>query len=132
MFCFLMIRRPPRSTLFPYTTLFRSNWKESYMKRNLLVVALVSLGVQGLAHASFPADAEWSQLQARGNTYAERHTGVDVQGAAQTSAFPSSAKQSYGQAPRETYADRHASDAEGSAAWGAGRRQVKGHDPFPF
>src|SRR3712207_7563313 len=24
-FCFLMIRRPPRSTLFPYTTLFRSS-----------------------------------------------------------------------------------------------------------
>src|SRR3712207_8839549 len=24
VFCFLMIRRPPRSTLFPYTTLFRS------------------------------------------------------------------------------------------------------------
>src|SRR3712207_7571819 len=26
---FLMIRRPPRSTLFPYTTLFRSNPVES-------------------------------------------------------------------------------------------------------
>src|SRR2546429_4562498 len=25
-FFFLMIRRPPRSTLFPYTTLFRSEW----------------------------------------------------------------------------------------------------------
>src|SRR2546430_6462063 len=25
IFFFLMIRRPPRSTLFPYTTLFRSN-----------------------------------------------------------------------------------------------------------
>src|SRR3712207_9080951 len=25
LFFFLMIRRPPRSTLFPYTTLFRSN-----------------------------------------------------------------------------------------------------------
>src|SRR5690349_21961954 len=25
-FFFLMIRRPPRSTLFPYTTLFRSSW----------------------------------------------------------------------------------------------------------
>src|SRR2546427_8166737 len=25
MFFFLMIRRPPRSTLFPYTTLFRSH-----------------------------------------------------------------------------------------------------------
>src|SRR3712207_8674044 len=24
LLCFLMIRRPPRSTLFPYTTLFRS------------------------------------------------------------------------------------------------------------
>ena len=24
-FCFLMIRRPPRSPLFPYTTLFRSH-----------------------------------------------------------------------------------------------------------
>src|SRR2546421_4641938 len=27
-FFFLMIRRPPRSTLFPYTTLFRSDRKE--------------------------------------------------------------------------------------------------------
>src|SRR6266581_7265690 len=26
LFFFLMIRRPPRSTLFPYTTLFRSSW----------------------------------------------------------------------------------------------------------
>src|SRR3712207_7212022 len=26
MFFFLMIRRPPRSTLFPYTTLFRSHF----------------------------------------------------------------------------------------------------------
>src|SRR3712207_8159691 len=26
IFFFLMIRRPPRSTLFPYTTLFRSAW----------------------------------------------------------------------------------------------------------
>ena len=28
MFFFLMIRRPPRSTLFPYTTLFRSRFRE--------------------------------------------------------------------------------------------------------
>src|SRR5437016_11096460 len=26
LFFFLMIRRPPRSTLFPYTTLFPSRW----------------------------------------------------------------------------------------------------------
>src|SRR5216683_3780028 len=29
LFFFLMIRRPPRSTLFPYTTLFRSNCSRS-------------------------------------------------------------------------------------------------------
>src|SRR4029453_19627219 len=28
-FFFLMIRRPPRSTLFPYTTLFRSPWRRA-------------------------------------------------------------------------------------------------------
>src|SRR2546427_3924738 len=28
LFFFLMIRRPPRSTLFPYTTLFRSHRRE--------------------------------------------------------------------------------------------------------
>src|SRR3712207_7124862 len=33
MFFFLMIRRPPRSTLFPYTTLFRSR---SLMKLQLV------------------------------------------------------------------------------------------------
>src|SRR3712207_8051343 len=34
LFFFLMIRRPPRSTLFPYTTLFRS-WR--FRSRLLLV-----------------------------------------------------------------------------------------------
>src|SRR5260370_4949297 len=30
LFFFLMIRRPPRSTLFPYTTLFRSPQKKRF------------------------------------------------------------------------------------------------------
>src|SRR5690349_23189834 len=33
VFFFLMIRRPPRSTLFPYTTLFRSNGFDIYSCR---------------------------------------------------------------------------------------------------
>src|SRR3989442_11360313 len=34
LFCFfLMIRRPPRSTLFPYTTLFRSRTREGFTLR---------------------------------------------------------------------------------------------------
>src|SRR5258707_6207783 len=38
-FFFLMIRRPPRSTLFPYTTLFRSNpgEAEAILRRGLEV-----------------------------------------------------------------------------------------------
>src|SRR2546422_9598294 len=32
-FFFLMIRRPPRSTLFPYTTLFRSNGSATGTRR---------------------------------------------------------------------------------------------------
>src|SRR3712207_7114794 len=37
MFFFLMIRRPPRSTLFPYTTLFRS-MVAAVLEQLLLVV----------------------------------------------------------------------------------------------
>src|SRR3712207_9586017 len=42
LFFFLMIRRPPRSTLFPYTTLFRS---EVAFVRNLDPVGVVIVGV---------------------------------------------------------------------------------------
>src|SRR3712207_7857161 len=46
---FLMIRRPPRSTLFPYTTLFRSHGP---VKGNEDAITLVAgLGVEGDAHA---------------------------------------------------------------------------------
>src|SRR5216683_6844133 len=33
LFFFLMIRRPPRSTLFPYTTLFRSDGRAGGIRR---------------------------------------------------------------------------------------------------
>src|SRR2546422_5063098 len=41
-FFFLMIRRPPRSTLFPYTTLFRSD-KIDYLGLLLLAVGIGTL-----------------------------------------------------------------------------------------
>src|SRR3712207_9299911 len=37
---FLMIRRPPRSTLFPYTTLFRSKTDTKFISRVVLRVGL--------------------------------------------------------------------------------------------
>src|SRR3989442_13556544 len=35
-FFFLMIRRPPRSTLFPYTTLFRSQGAQARLRRRTI------------------------------------------------------------------------------------------------
>src|SRR5947199_3350719 len=46
---FLMIRRPPRSTLFPYTTLFRSTMVEAVADDTQRLVALneIYLGAAG-------------------------------------------------------------------------------------
>src|SRR5258705_11588327 len=46
-FFFLMIRRPPRSTLFPYTTLFRSDLGHTGLTLPL-AVALQAVGQAGL------------------------------------------------------------------------------------
>src|SRR2546426_5251178 len=56
LFFFLMIRRPPRSTLFPYTTLFRSQvrlgiWVEIFTVLWMVVEAVVSIGA-GIAARS--------------------------------------------------------------------------------
>src|SRR5690242_21194602 len=48
-FFFLMIRRPPRSTLFPYTTLFRSKTPERIAMQWLLSVAGYLLSVVDVA-----------------------------------------------------------------------------------
>src|SRR5690348_18103700 len=51
-FFFLMIRRPPRSTLFPYTTLFRSlaypepDRRADLALAGLILAALVGLGLE--------------------------------------------------------------------------------------
>src|SRR6202046_4078624 len=48
-----MIRRPPRSTLFPYTTLFRSNrphWENKALYRDLTTM-LANSGLAGYGHA---------------------------------------------------------------------------------
>src|SRR3712207_8448710 len=45
VFFFLMIRRPPRSTLFPYTTLFRSEPEQQGQQQRADVLA-VDVGVR--------------------------------------------------------------------------------------
>src|SRR5256885_11817532 len=49
-----MIRRPPRSTLFPYTTLFRSARSEQHRVR---VVAAIAVFVQPVAGVALGAPA---------------------------------------------------------------------------
>src|SRR3712207_8090955 len=47
---FLMIRRPPRSTLFPYTTLFRSRLSiiGEFLRRNIKVFIVICLPLKFL------------------------------------------------------------------------------------
>src|SRR5258708_28905198 len=54
-FFFLMIRRPPRSTLFPYTTLFRS-WDDVLAD---LAVAATARGHDGQVRARTADAAAW-------------------------------------------------------------------------
>src|SRR5260370_42286779 len=48
-FFFLMIRRPPRSTLFPYTTLFRSDADRQNMRQVLCRQALECASIKDVA-----------------------------------------------------------------------------------
>src|SRR5438034_4758064 len=60
-FFFLMIRRPPRSTLFPYTTLFRS---KSYAKFSQKPggIFLIVLRDADNAHIFLPIDRKSTRL----------------------------------------------------------------------
>src|SRR5260370_42375028 len=70
VFFFLMIRRPPRSTLFPYTTLFRS----ALMARRLKpILAVVPDNQDPMLKVDAPVADFWDrvrQWQARGWTIA--------------------------------------------------------------
>src|SRR3712207_7754812 len=72
---FLMIRRPPRSTLFPYTTLFRSavgGRAGSAGRRERHVVGLAQVDPEGLGplhhpgHVGVPAEQVVDELPAQG------------------------------------------------------------------
>src|SRR3712207_7301746 len=54
MFFFLMIRRPPRSTLFPYTTLFRSDPVALHLLDRVRPVQPVEVGQQPLGVGGDP------------------------------------------------------------------------------
>src|SRR5690348_18508086 len=61
---FLMIRRPPRSTLFPYTTLFRSRKPSpNFAARARAAASSVVATVYSSAPSSFRSEEHTSELQ---------------------------------------------------------------------
>src|SRR3712207_9286519 len=56
---FLMIRRPPRSTLFPYTTLFRSQKNDSVVWNVFEFTIRACLSRSGSASSEAPTIAEF-------------------------------------------------------------------------
>src|SRR5207253_9707849 len=65
-FFFLMIRRPPRSTLFPYTTLFRSDFPELGRSLPLRVSQPACRRAGGLRYDK-RSEEHTSELQSRGH-----------------------------------------------------------------
>src|SRR5258708_25264590 len=65
MFFFLMIRRPPRSTLFPYTTLFRSRLASIDSRKRGQFILVRRIQIQLARPASLPPRSEehTSELQ---------------------------------------------------------------------
>src|SRR2546425_8971597 len=74
VFFFLMIRRPPRSTLFPYTTLFRSRRsavprsKSAAMSRGIFAwrcnwLASTAVGYTSLSQCPVRSEEHTSELQ---------------------------------------------------------------------
>src|SRR5258708_30328602 len=65
-----MIRRPPRSTLFPYTTLFRSDSVWRILRETCRITLLLSL--IGIRHSFAPARAAFAPLEE--SKRSEEHT----------------------------------------------------------
>src|SRR5690349_23771257 len=75
-FFFLMLRRPPRSTLFPYTTLFRSSSPaESFRVLRFSVALPGSLTLQlGVGTRTHNAPTVWAPCGCLAGQRSEEHT----------------------------------------------------------
>src|SRR2546426_7146023 len=70
-FFFLMIRRPPRSTLFPYTTLFRSEYYHDALEHREELFTLFNLGLISLEDRAKGEVLFWDVCE-RADKYAQQ------------------------------------------------------------
>src|SRR2546430_13398685 len=73
-FFFLMIRRPPRSTLFPYTTLFRSLWFSVASRTTRHATVLTPLAIGAVLSAAFLATVDLAGVGPFDEGRSEEHT----------------------------------------------------------
>src|SRR2546425_11360879 len=71
-FFFLMIRRPPRSTLFPYTTLFRSSFWKRLERLSTISCATCAIRAADFTPPRMPTAK--SPAEARNGRRSEEHT----------------------------------------------------------
>src|SRR2546425_1714384 len=72
-----MIRRPPRSTLFPYTTLFRSPWREGWDalgRADVLVVTRKHAAPDAAAALARRLEQRWVDGKRGPTLRSEEHT----------------------------------------------------------
>ena len=58
------------------------------MKKQLLLVAVLGLGAHGVANATYPADAEWSQVQFERSAASSNSWGVSKRQVEPHNPFP--------------------------------------------
>src|SRR5438309_8478524 len=77
--CFLMIPRPPRPTLFPYTTLFRSQTSAVFEMQGCTRLAKSEkfgpvLDMDGFGVRSYPSDPNVARVPSSAAFRSEEHT----------------------------------------------------------
>jgi hypothetical protein len=64
------------------------NRRSPIMKKQLLLVSVLALGVSGAAQATYPSDAEWSQIQFERNASTSNSWGVSKRQVEPHNPFP--------------------------------------------
>src|SRR3712207_7076409 len=80
LFFFLMIRRPPRSTLFPYTTLFRSKLQDAGFSFGFDTIRVKFKPTEDVLQQCEAAGAEFAQADRKSTRLNSSHANISYAG----------------------------------------------------